>query len=532
MLLEKVFTFVLFLGPLVFFHELGHFIFARLFKVRVEVFSLGFGPKLFKYKKGDTEYAISLIPLGGYVKMFGDDPFNKDAIAEEEKQFSYNHQSKWARFWIVFGGPLTNFILAFVIYYGLLISGEKIPEIKIGYVSEQSQFYNWGLKTADVINKINGKEVYNPTDLSSDGKEFIQSITVTRFGQETEIKTQVKFEQFFEELMKHPPMLRKPILISKKGEFFYLSLEKISQSNVEKINNSLEELASVAQNRTIYLYPIVANSNAGIDQFEKVEIDYTKELVISHNAKNLNEFFNFLKGQGYFSLDLAVKSVNFQSAADMMGVKSRDVLEEINGKSVISFEEFREELQKSASNQAVNVKLWRDGESKTLAIKPDIQKVDGKEMKLLGVYSYIEVVKPNFIQTQSKGIFGSIIPALHRSVDSFQKTFDGFIKLITNQVSFKNVGGVLSIGKVANDSFNISISYFLQLMALISINLGIINLFPMLPLDGGHITFIALEIINGGPISRRKMEIAQQVGLSILLMLMVGAIFNDFSRFF
>ena len=74
MLLEKIAIFILFLGPLVFFHELGHFLFARLFGVRVEVFSIGFGPKLFKKKMGDTEYAISLIPLGGYVKMFGDDP--------------------------------------------------------------------------------------------------------------------------------------------------------------------------------------------------------------------------------------------------------------------------------------------------------------------------------------------------------------------------------------------------------------------------------------------------------------------------
>ena len=112
------------------------------------------------------------------------------------------------------------------------------------------------------------------------------------------------------------------------------------------------------------------------------------------------------------------------------------------------------------------------------------------------------------------------------------KTVDGFFKLITAKVSFKTIGGPLAIGKVASDSFNTSISYFFQLMALISVNLGVINLFPIPVLDGGHIMFIFLEIINRGPVSRRKMEIAQQLGLSILLMLMVGAIFNDFSRFF
>ena len=113
MLLEKIAIFILFLGPLVFFHELGHFLFARLFGVRVEVFSIGFGPKLFKKKMGDTEYAISLIPLGGYVKMFGDDPFTKDEIPEAERAHSFTHQGKFARFWIVVGGPMANFLLAF-----------------------------------------------------------------------------------------------------------------------------------------------------------------------------------------------------------------------------------------------------------------------------------------------------------------------------------------------------------------------------------------------------------------------------------
>ena len=99
-------------------------------------------------------------------------------------------------------------------------------------------------------------------------------------------------------------------------------------------------------------------------------------------------------------------------------------------------------------------------------------------------------------------------------------------------MSIKNLGGPLSIGKVASDSFNTSMSYFFQLMALISVNLGVINLFPIPILDGGHIMFIVLEVANRGPVSRRKMEIAQQVGLVLLMSLMVFALFNDLSRFF
>ena len=143
-----------------------------------------------------------------------------------------------------------------------------------------------------------------------------------------------------------------------------------------------------------------------------------------------------------------------------------------------------------------------------------------------------EYLPLNFVTTDSKGFFGSISIGLYRTWDSIEKTMTGFKKLITSESSLKNIGGPLSIGKVATDSFNTSLSYFFQLMALISVNLGIINLFPIPVLDGGHIMFIFLEIINRGPLSRRKMEIAQQVGLSLLLMLMIGAIFNDFTRFF
>ena len=132
---EKILIFIIFLGPLIFFHELGHFFFARLFGVRVEVFSIGFGPKLLKFVKNGTEYAISLIPLGGYVKMFGDDPFSEQQLSDEEKKVAFNYKSKWARFWIVFGGPLANLILAYFLYLGLMTIGEKVPETKIGSIS-------------------------------------------------------------------------------------------------------------------------------------------------------------------------------------------------------------------------------------------------------------------------------------------------------------------------------------------------------------------------------------------------------------
>jgi regulator of sigma E protease len=524
MFLEKILTFVLFLGPLVFFHELGHFFFARLFKVRVEVFSIGFGPKLFRKKYGDTEYAISLIPLGGYVKMFGDDPFNKEAIPDDEKKFSYNHQNKWARFWIVLGGPLTNFILAFFIFYSLLITGEKIPEVKLGAITNQSVLFKSGMRSGDVILKVNGNEVYNPSDLVGDASIEINKVEVRRQLKTQELKLGIRGDVFFEEIMKHPPFLRRPFLVDSQGLKYILSLEK------NKINLSLsfEEIGDLTTFEKFYVYKIKDGQDLSI---ENVQVDLNSEKEISIKFKDAISFAMELEKNGFWTLDLVVKSVNLNSPADKSGIKAGDIFSKINGVKVISFEDLRDSLQKS-NQREVEVEIIQSGKSNKLRLTPEEQMVEGKKLKLLGVYSLIEIEPIQFINTKSKGIVGSAYFGLVRTWDSFKKTLDGFYKIVTNQVSFKAVGGVFTIGKVANDSFKISFSYFLQLMALISINLGVINLFPMLPLDGGHIMFIFLELINRGPVSRRKMEIAQQIGLSILLMLMVGSIFNDVSRFF
>ena len=220
-----------------------------------------------------------------------------------------------------------------------------------------------------------------------------------------------------------------------------------------------------------------------------------------------------------------------KSPADKAGIKQGDIITGLEGVEIFSFEDLGQNLQKTKTD-SVKVSVWRDGKVMDFNITPEVMNQNGQVIKLIGVYSGGIFQPLKFIETKSKGIAQAAVQSVVRTWDTIIKTLEGFKKLVTAEVSFKTIGGPLAIGKVASDSFNTSMSYFFQLMALISVNLGVINLFPIPVLDGGHIMFIFLEILNRGPISRRKMEIAQQVGLSLLLMLMVGAIFNDFSRFF
>ncbi len=525
MFLEKLIIFILFLCPLVFFHELGHFLMARLFGVRVETFSIGFGPKLFKKKFGDTEYAFSLIPLGGYVKMFGDDPLNKDDVPEEERQYSFTHKGKWARFWIVFGGPLANFIMAFALFFGLLFFGERVPEVKFGKLESSSVFYKKGVRTGDVLIKVNGSHVSSPTDIDVDESTSIQTITVKRHEGDKQVNIGMNSLVFLEEFMKLSPALRKPVVVEKEtGKKVILSTKKDSINwdlSLDEIFNVIEE--NNGELELFKFYPKGELSEIAPTEFEK-----------SHGSikiSNGENFYDVLVENNLFPLDMVVKSVNIKSPADKAGVRPGDIISMLGTTRVMSFEELKNALQ-LVKTKDVKLKIFRNSQPLEMTLTPDVIQEGQHSKKLIGVYTSAIYNAMKLVESNGKGFFTSIVKGIERTFVAGVKIFSGIKKLITNEVSLKNVGGPLMIAKVASDSFNMSVSYFLQIMAMLSINLGIINLFPIPVLDGGHIMFIVLEIVNRGPLSRRKMEIAQQFGLCLLLLLTFVALFNDFTRFF
>ena len=220
------------------------------------------------------------------------------------------------------------------------------------------------------------------------------------------------------------------------------------------------------------------------------------------------------------------------SPADKAGIKKDDILVELNGKKLTSFEELRSTLQTLEDGKEVDVTVLHAGQLVAKKITPEVKTVEKKKTKLIGIESGVEYVEPKLIVAKADNFGTAILTAFGRTWDGIVKTFSGYKKLITREVSLNNIGGPLAIGKVASDSLNISLSMFFRLMAIISINLGVINLFPIPVLDGGHIMFLLFETINGGPLSRRKLEIAQRFGVSVLFLLIFVALFNDITRLF
>ena len=171
---KALFWFLVILTPIVFIHELGHFLFARLFGVKIEVFSIGFGKPLIKWKDSkDTVWQIALIPLGGYVKMFGDegaastpDKEKIDSLSDKEKSLSFHHKNLWQKSLIVFGGPFANYLLTIIIFIILSMhSGVKEFKSEITGLQQDSPAQKAGLAVGDLIVDVNGYKVDSPADL-------------------------------------------------------------------------------------------------------------------------------------------------------------------------------------------------------------------------------------------------------------------------------------------------------------------------------------------------------------------------------
>ena len=350
----SIFAFIIVLGILISFHELGHFLVARLFGVGVEKFSIGFGPKIFGKRIGNTDYCVSAIPLGGFVKMVGEDP-NAD-VSPDDISVSFTHKHVLKRILIVAAGPFFNLLLAIIIFFGMFqIYGTFILEPFIGEVKENSPAFREGLETGDRILAIN-------------------EIPIERWDVLAKI---------------------------------------ISESNGEEL------VLHIQRNESI----IVANVKP--------------ELITSKNI-------------------------------------------------------FGEDFQR----YVIGITSSGNGFSKKL----------------------------NFFQAFSESII--------QTYNISKLTIVSIVKLIQGTISTKTLGGPLMIAQMAGQQAEEGISNLLFFIALLSINLAIINFLPIPVLDGGHLVFFFIEAATGRPVNVRFREIAQQVGIFVLIMLMIYVFYNDITRMF
>jgi regulator of sigma E protease len=557
--------FFLLLGLLIFVHELGHFAVAKYYGVRVETFSLGFGRKIFKVKRGDTTYAISLIPLGGYVKMFGDDPTKE--ISAQEKEYSFLHKPVGQKIAIVLAGPLMNLFFAIFIFVVLLFNGVEVASPQLGDVSANSPAYASGLRSGDTILTVGSDKISSWDDFKNiveksanvalklsvarEGTSETQSIEVTpKLLPNDDILSFKKTVGSIEgaSAISNASLVGISSKESPAGIAGMHSLDVIEEINGEKINFYRQIAPALKRAATLPEFSIVVRSSltkenvvkegAASTKASKDERPPARTLTVKGWTTQETEDLAILKSFGVESTELYLMAIKEKSPALAAGLKPGDRVLEINGKAVNQWEEILETVKSYKKDSApIAFKISREGESINFDIHPEMtqlmnRKLQEEERFTIGIIPAIAQAIADPIIRQTRNPIEAISYGVERSILLTKLTVIGIVKLVTNEVSPRNVAGVITIGRLANQSYEVGLNAFLKIMAVISINLFLLNLLPIPILDGGHLVFFTIEAIKGAPLSLRKMEIAQTVGFVLMMSLMAFALFNDIRNIF
>jgi len=520
---------ILMIGILIFVHEFGHFIAAKVMNVKVLKFSLGFGPAIFSRKMGETEYVIASIPLGGYVKMLGDNPDEELPQGEVERSFYY--QSPLRRLLIVVAGPLMNLLFPFFIYYIVYALPSMEISNRIGMVMEGRPAEAAGIKNYDRIVEVDGRPTRYWRDLlkeisSRPGKTVemkieregkIIPLTVS-IAAEKEV-SRYGFSQIVGRIGVSPYMPASVIYVKgENSEAYRAGLHSFDQ--IKKVDS--EEVDS------FYKLERVLKEKAGSEvRIEVIRGEDKKRVEVVLKADEPSRL-------GIDQAELYVYRVKPGSPADKAGIKPGDKLVSINGQKLIYFGELESYFAKEPDrehefgilrgDELINVKLRLEKSVRMDEFKQEYNYYEfGVENN--SFFTDGEIVRKGFT------FVSAIENSVSDSLDVIKITVVGVYQLFTGQISFKSVGGPIMIFGIAGKAAKKGITAFLHIMALISINLGIINLFPLPVLDGGHIVMSIYEMVLRRPIPVRARVVINFVGIILILILTVLVIFNDLIRF-
>ena len=420
------------LGVLIFVHELGHFVMARRVGVRVLCFSLGFGPKLLKYRRGDTEYCISAIPLGGYVKMAGESPDDLRSGRDDE----FMSKSKWQRFLILIMGPATNILFAIVVMTVVLYQGAEVPLYEqqppeIGTVVEESPAERAGIRPGDLILQVAGRPVQTWMDL--------QLAVLPRAGSELE-------------------------LVIRGGD---------------------------GAQRTARLTPQAEG------QFRLGEIGVLPQM------------------------DPQVRRVLPGEPAERAGIRVDDAILAVDGEPVENQGQLIATINASAG-VPLTLTIRRDDTLVDIIVTPAAR----GDVGLIGVTLSefeVRIIEP--------GPLEAVRMSVEQNYEWSGLIFRTLWGLLTRETPLTQLVGPVGIAQLSGTAAQAGWVTLFGLMAMISLNLGILNLLPIPVLDGGHIFIMALEGVSRREFSLRVKEAMLLAGFVVLMTLIVTVIYNDLMRY-
>jgi regulator of sigma E protease len=422
----SIIGFIVVLGFLIFAHESGHFMFAKLFRVRVLTFSFGFGKRLFGFRKGDTDYRVSLIPLGGYVRMAGDSP--EENVPGNPDEFL--SKPKWQRFLILFAGPAMNVLIAILFIAGLAMAG-----------TEQ-------LVTKPVIDEVSPGKAAAKAGLQP-GDRFLQ------------------------------------------------------------INN--EKIADVEDVR------LLISMNAGTPLKVVYDRNGATRTTTLTPDRDMSDFGPVGRAGVTFGLEPIIGRVEPNSPAAAAGLRSGDRILAANGKPVGAMEDLAAIAdEKTAKTLPVALLIGRGTQQLTVHVAPTTNEKFGWSR---GIVPQTKILK--------LGLGGALRYSVKENWRMLRFAFAAIGRMFRPEGSVKELSGPINIARISGEMLQRGWVATVSLMAMISLQLGIMNLLPIPVLDGGHIMILLIEGIARRDLSLRVKERIQQLGFAALATLMIVVLYND-----
>ncbi|USK57046.1 RIP metalloprotease RseP [Cytobacillus solani] len=419
--MSTVIAFIVIFGALVFFHELGHFVFAKRAGILCREFAIGFGPKIFSHKKGETTYTIRLLPIGGFVRMAGEDPEMIEIKPGYRIGLLFNEKDE------------ANKII--------LTNKEKYPNARVVEVEH-----------ADIEHELVIKGY-----VEGDEEEKLQSF----------------------------PISANAVLV-----------ENGTETLIAPYDRQFASKTLWQRTMAIFAGPMM---------------NFILAFVI---------FILIGILQGIPTDNPVLGKLTDDGAAMEAGLKEGDIIQSVNGAEISSWSDVVEIIRKNP-NKELQFSLERDGKELQLPVIPKVQEADGEKIGIIGVFQPME-------KSPIKAIS-------HGAKETYLWTKEIFVmlgKLVTGQFSIDALSGPVGIYVSTDTVAKSGIFYLMKWAAILSINLGIMNLLPIPALDGGRLMFFAVEAVRGKPIDRHKEGMVHFIGFALLMLLMLVVTWNDIQRFF
>ena len=552
----EVFYSIVLVSSLIFVHELGHFLMAKAFGVKVITFSLGFGPKILRLRGRETEYCISMLPLGGYVRMLEES--KSDIVLPEERKRTFESLPIYKRILVVLAGPGMNLIFPVLLYFSVFVGEGPLLPPTVGVVSPNHPAHG-KLFPGDRIMSVNDEEIGTFDELKrliakSPGK----TLRLKVFRDNKHLDVEVTVEDTVKRSFRVENDEGQPLdIVERIGTIGIMPSPPapvVGVPNPEspayraglRTFDFITHVGGVPVRRFADLTEVLVE-NAG----ETLPITYLRPVVLPNSLGGLADMAVFEAGvvamtpdasgtslferTGIEIADLYAAIVPEDSVFYKAEMRPGDKLLKLDDEDLPAWSTFYERLLAEPNRpHRIEFLSARDGRTRSGTIQVRREQFTDEHGQSFQIYvlplRHWVPVAPEVRVAHPTPIRYALEKAVNETVDMTRFVLVGIVRLIQGRVSLKSLSGPITIFQVAGEEGRKGTDYFLWAMALISINLGLFNLLPIPVLDGGHFLFFLIEGVLRRPLPLRAREVLHLVGMGVLIGLMLLAFKNDVER--